>query len=273
MWKEKQAYVNASESRQVSAITLSEIVYKKAVSLPEHFHDLAHFTLITSGNYAETFASKMYWHSPMDIIWHRAGISHCDRIGERGACFFVIEFQTEYLKKLSEFAALPKDFFERDSLLVRQALQLYKEFKNWRIGSDQIVEGITLQMLGHCVRKQTETKYPPPWLVRVVKRLNEEFKTNLSIEQLALEAAVHPVYLASVFRRFYHENIGEYVQKLRVKYASELLLANKFPISEIAFLAGFADQSHFTRIFKRHVGTTPAAYRNQSPSIVKRFPF
>lgn len=269
MWKEEQFYGKVRGSRQVSAFTLSEIIYKKAANLPEHFHELAHFTLIIKGNYAETFASRMYWHSPMEIIWHRAGISHRDKIGERGACFFVIEFQTEYMKNLSEFAALPTDFFERDGLLVRQALQLYKEFKNWRIGSEQIVEGLTLQMLGNSVRKQTEAKHPPLWLVRVVKRLNEEFRTNLSIENLALEADVHPVYLASIFRRFYQENISEYVQKLRVKYAAELLLGNKIAISEIAFLAGFADQSHFTRIFKRHIGTTPAVYRNQSSAIVK----
>lgn len=269
MWKEQKFFGRVRVSRQVSAVTLSEIIYGKAVSLPEHFHELAHFALIIKGNYAETFASRMYCHSPMEIIWHRAGISHRDEIGESGASFFVIEFQTEYLKNLSEFVKLPEDFFERDGLLVRQAQQLYKEFKDWRIGSDQIIEGLTLQMLGHSVRKQIEGKYPPLWLVRVVKRLNEEFRVNLSIENLALEAGVHPVYLASVFRRFYQESISEYIQKLRINYASDLLLGKNIPISEIAFLAGFADQSHFTRIFKRYSGTTPGVFRNQSPLTFK----
>lgn len=266
MWKETKFFGRVKGSRQVSAFILSEIIYKKAAVLPEHFHELAHFALIVKGNYAEAFGSRMYSHSPLEIIWHRAGISHRDEIGERGACFFVIEFQSEFMKNLSDFAEPPEDFFERDGLLVRQAQQLYKEFKNWRIGSDQIVEGLALQMLGHSVRKQTEEKYPPIWLVRIVKRLNEEFRTNLSIENLALEAGVHPVYMASVFRRFYQENISEYIQKLRVNYASELLLGKKVPISEIAFLAGFADQSHFTRVFKRYIGTTPAVFRNQSPT-------
>jgi AraC family transcriptional regulator len=271
MSQEKKFYGQVKDSRQISAITLSEIIHKNPIRLPEHFHELAHFALVIKGSYSETFASKMYRHSPMEIIWHRAGISHQDEIGERGACFFTIEFQPEYLINLSEFAALPNDFFERDGLIVRQAQQLYDEFKNWRTGSDQIIEGLTLQMLGHSVRKQISEKYPPIWLVRVVKRLNEEFRTNLSIGKLALEAGVHPVYLASVFRRFYQENISEYVQKLRVNYASELLLGKKVSISEIAFLAGFADQSHFTRVFKRYVGTTPGAFRNQSQSTFKRF--
>lgn len=92
---------------------------------------------------------------------------------------------------------------------------------------------------------------------------------NISIENLALEAGVHTVNLAFVFRRFYRENISEYIQKLRVNYASELLPGKNLSISEITFLAGFADQSHFTRIFKRYVGTTRGDFRNRSPLTFK----
>ena len=64
---------------------------------------------------------------------------------------------------------------------------------------------------------------------------------------------VHPVHLAQTFRKFYRCTIGDYVRSLRIEFACRQLAATKMPLSEIALLAGFADQSHFTRTFrKRH---------------------
>jgi AraC family transcriptional regulator len=125
-----------------------------------------------------------------------------------------------------------------------------------------IAEGITLEMLAYLTRKKlTPETRAPKWLGRVVERLNDEFTENISSEELALEANVHPVHLASVFRRFYHQTIGEYVQKKRVAHASELLLNREIPLTEIAYSAGFSDQSHFTRVFRRFTGLTPGAFR------------
>jgi AraC family transcriptional regulator len=260
--KEGQFYGRVARTRAVSAFILSEVIHKQAVNLPTHSHDLAYFTLILKGRYSEKLANKIYRYSPQSILWHGAGISHTDEIGEDGGCFFTIEIKSEYLANLNQFGKQLEDFFERDSMLVWHAKRLYQEFKNWQVGSEQMVEGIALEMLGYSLRKQIEEKHPPSWLVRVVKRLNEEFTDNFSIEELSLEAGVHPVYLAAVFRQFYHESIGEYVQKLRINHASKLLLVKNASISEIANSTGFTDQSHFTRMFKRYVGITPGAFRN-----------
>jgi len=52
------------------------------------------------------------------------------------------------------------------------------------------------------------------------------------------------------------------VRELRIDFAREQL-AGHAPLSDIAAAAGFYDQSHFSRCFKRHVGVTPAAYRSE----------
>ena len=84
-------------------------------------------------------------------------------------------------------------------------------------------------MLAHSARRDISTeKQPPKWLLRVVEKLNEEFTENFSTAELATKANVHPVHLAAVFRRFHHETMGEYVQKLRIAHASKLLLDRKF---------------------------------------------
>lgn len=261
--KGEKFFGQAATRRHVSSFILSEVFYKQPVKIPERTNKLAGYTLILDGKYSETFAGRLYHHSAMSVIWRQAGISHSDYIDEEGCRLFKIEIQPSYLDKLNLFSTSPEYFSERGGMLVWNAKKLYQEVNKWQIGSDQVVEGIVLQMLGYSMRKQTEEKQPPLWLKRVINRLNEEFTENIKVETLASDAGIHPVHLASVFRHFYHENISEYVQKLRINYAEKLLLSDKTPICEIAYMTGFTDQSHFTRMFKRYVGTTPGMFRNR----------
>ena len=63
---------------------------------------------------------------------------------------------------------------------------------------------------------------------------------------------------------------GDYVRRLRVEYASRLLLSGDTPIGVIAHSAGFADQSHFSKTFRRLAGQTPAGFRAASHSLTKK---
>jgi AraC family transcriptional regulator len=49
--------------------------------------------------------------------------------------------------------------------------------------------------------------------------------------------------------------------KFRVERAKSLLAQSELPLSEVGLRAGFGDQSHFTRLFRRLTGTTPQSYR------------
>lgn len=81
-----------------------------------------------------------------------------------------------------------------------------------------IAISLTLEMLAYSVRKSNKIeKLPPVWLSRVVDKLNDEYTQTLSADELALEADVHPIHLAAVFRKFHQQTIGEYVQQLRVQ--------------------------------------------------------
>lgn len=261
--KAGEFYGLVPNKRKISALTLTEVVHTNQISVPKHSHELAHFQLLLGGSYLENCGGKNITSSPMTISWHRPGIVHRDEIGASGGRFFMIEMQPRSIEIMRQFSALPEDFYARNSPLVWLACRLYNEFKNWQFCSDLVAEGIALEMLGFAARKKAVAeKKPPLWLVRVVEKLNEEFTENFSTEELAAEAGVHPVHLAAVFRRFYNETMGEYIQKLRIEHASKLLLNKEIPLSEIAYESGFSDQSHFTRIFKRFAGITPGAFRN-----------
>src|SRR5437667_238344 len=72
---------------------------------------------------------------------------------------------------------------------------------------------------------------------------------------------VHPAHLARAFRARYGETLGEYVRRLRLEWAAGEMIATDKPLTFLAVEAGFCDQSHFTRAFKRQFGITPARFR------------
>lgn len=101
----------------------------------------------------------------------------------------------------------------------------------------------------------------PQWLEKVRKILEQRFAEPCKVSEIAAEAGVHPVHLAREFRKHYGSSVGEYLRKIRIEYACRELMDSNEAVTNIAFAAGFADQSHFSRTFKRLCGTTPGKYR------------
>lgn len=101
----------------------------------------------------------------------------------------------------------------------------------------------------------------PQWLERVRNILEQRFAEPFKLSEIAAEVGVHPVHLAREFRKHYGSSVGEYLRRVRIEYACRELLGSNVAVTNIAFAAGFADQSHFSRTFKRLCGTTPGKYR------------
>jgi AraC-like DNA-binding protein len=99
------------------------------------------------------------------------------------------------------------------------------------------------------------------WLDRVRELLHAEFRSKLQMRKLADVAGVHEVHLARTFERKYGCTPMYYLRRLRFAWAREQLAITDRSISEIAIEAGFSDQSHFGRHFKKLTGMTPAMFR------------
>ncbi|MBA2679458.1 MAG: helix-turn-helix transcriptional regulator, partial [Ktedonobacteraceae bacterium] len=81
------------------------------------------------------------------------------------------------------------------------------------------------------------------------------------LEALAQQADFSPYHFARLFRRTTGESPHQFVLRQRVEAAQRLLKETRAPLASIALECGFANQSHLTRIFKRHLSLTPRAYR------------
>ena len=77
-------------------------------------------------------------------------------------------------------------------------------------------------------------------------------------------AQTSPAYFARLFRQATGQTPHQYVIRCRIERAKRLLRETEWPIIEIGHHVGFTDQSYFTAVFRKHVTTTPNAYRGDT---------
>lgn len=126
------------------------------------------------------------------------------------------------------------------------------------------VEGLALELVATALRSAEhaeEVPRPPAWLSSVDEYLAANYLERIRIEELGALVHVHPAHLARVFRTHNRETIGRRIRRLRLEWAKGKLIESDLALREIAVGAGFAHQSHFTRVFKEATGSSPARYR------------
>jgi YesN/AraC family two-component response regulator len=104
----------------------------------------------------------------------------------------------------------------------------------------------------------------PGWARELKEIIQDQIDTNLtlSLKEISQTLDVHPSYLSREFSKYFDNlSFGDYIRKLRIEKAIHLLENSNYKLAEIAYLTGFSDQSHFTRIFKKHTGKSPSEYR------------
>lgn len=124
-------------------------------------------------------------------------------------------------------------------------------------------EGLSLELVAAAARADAASTRPgrPAWLGSVLELLHDPAAGQLGLGEIAAVVGVDPSHLARVFRREHDISVGTYLRRLRLDRAAARLAGSRDSVARIAMDEGFADQSHFTRAFKRHTGVTPARYR------------
>lgn len=95
---------------------------------------------------------------------------------------------------------------------------------------------------------------------RVLELIDTSLDARLSVVTLAAEAGLSPSHFARAFRESTGRSPHRYLLTQRLERGRRLLAAPGTTISEVAARTGFADQAHFTRLFRREFGLTPGAY-------------
>jgi YesN/AraC family two-component response regulator len=86
---------------------------------------------------------------------------------------------------------------------------------------------------------------------------------ELSLTKVAKAVNTSSFYFCKLFKKATGLNFTDYVSRVRIEKAKNLLLNPNLRISEIAFEVGFQSLTHFNRVFKKIIGQSPTQYRGQ----------
>lgn len=254
---------HVKKSLRVADFILTETTFDPHSRLARHAHENSYFCFVLQGAYTERYANREVVCQPSTLTFRPSGQTHEDLVHGADARVFVLEVSPRWIEKLrTDSLTLNRNFEFNGGSLSRLCARLNCEFHKTDSAAKLAIEGLALELLAEAARQPyTKIATMPAWLRQAREMIVERFSETLKLTQIAAEVGVHPVYLATVFRRKFGVTIGEFVRQLRIEHACAELVKEDLSLAAIAVQAGFVDQSHFTKVFKLLMGMTPHKYR------------
>lgn len=249
-------------SRSVEGFVVTEATYPANTHVPVHTHETAGLAVVLTGGYHKYMANADHQCVRGMLTVEPPSVPHGEAYGQVGARAILFEIRPPFLARLTDtMSCLDQPLCVRDSAAVSIGQRATRELRIADTASSLGLEGLAFELLAIIERTTIRSGRAPTWLARVRERLHDDFLHSVALPDLARTASVHPTHLAHVFRAHEGCSVGEYVRRLRVAWAADKLTTTCLPLVSIAQMAGFADQSHFTRVFTHRMGVSPARYR------------
>jgi AraC family transcriptional regulator len=128
--------------------------------------------------------------------------------------------------------------------------------------ADALADALLLHILEHHTHVPQTAAPVPAWLKAAIEHVLDHLCEPISLDEIADASGLSRAHFARSFKRQTGLSPLDFVMKARAERARELILAQPdASLASVAAASGFCDQSHLTNHFRRHFGTTPAAFR------------
>jgi AraC family transcriptional regulator len=262
-------YGETSNRCEIAEFSVMNANYAPGLKLPRHSHTRACFSVVLEGALSETYGGRSLVGQPLSVGFNAPDEEHSNFIHNTGARFLIVEISPGWLRRVDEYSkALRQSFVLQSKQLGYLGLRLYREATHIDSVSPLAIEGLLFETVAATSRldaKRKADKYPR-WLDQARELIHAHFADSLTLTGIAQTVGIHPVHLSRVFRTHYHSTIGDYIRQLRIDFVCRELSATSTSLAEIAYKAGFYDQGHLSRTFKRFTGMTPTQYRASNRS-------
>lgn len=221
-----------------------------------HTDALSRISLLVRGGYREEAKSGAITMRPGDVLLKSRRAAHEDAFGEHGATLVALEFLQDDPFDAPEAYVLWRR--RSDAYAMRHAVA----FLEAALAGDRDGAGVAGEdLVADCGRTPSRRSAPPVWLQRIKDALDEGGLAEIDVASRARAAGAHPAHASRLFRQCYGCSITEYAQAQSVRRALAMLSERDARLSDTAAAAGFYDQSHMNRVFRRVLGRSPGAHR------------
>jgi AraC family transcriptional regulator len=231
--------------------------------VPRHVHENAYLCVIVAGG----FELRHDGARPDDcgagaVVAYPAGGPHENRFGDAPGRCVNIHFGASWVEDAALRHWLADFRLARLGEHAAAVGRLAGEMLAHDAAAGLAITAAAVELVAQAMRADAPAVVPAA-IARAIDVLESDLANAPGLAALASAVGLHPSHLARAFRAARGETIGEYVRRRRVEASIALLGRPDLSLAEIAAAAGFADQAHFGRVFKRQLGVTPAVRRRE----------
>ncbi len=197
---------------------------------------------------------KAFFVNTNDVLYIPQGIPYSAKYTDTE--MIVIHFITEKRDSLPEVFSFSYDEEIHGSFVSANIL-----WQNKVPGFEFFVKSKLFHILGKLSENETEN-HAPSWFLKAVSFIHSSYTSpSLSVEEICKNAGISGTALRSFFKEYYKKTPNEYITKLRLEYARNLISCG-IGIEESAEKSGFSDSKYFARVVKKHFHCTPRELKN-----------
>lgn len=224
-----------------------------------HFHEVPMISFVLYGSNIEFRKGNSIERVSGSANYYHAYEPHKNVYNQFPSKHISLELDHNFLNKHEYTEADIQFAVEKSQDSIFTFIKLMNEAQTNDVQSKNTVEMLFLSFMENALASDDKVQFPP-WMNLVREILNDRWNENISLKELSNKVSVHPTTISKHFRKYFGCTLGEYTRKLKVEHSINFLHSSNYSLTEIAYICGFSDQSHFIRIFKSMTGYLPKKY-------------
>jgi len=247
-------------ARRTPHLALVLTSYARGTTLPTHAHARPYLVVVLGGGFRERLGCGEQHVGEGALLLNTVGAEHSDVFEAERTDVLNVELDADWVEA-TPFARAPEYADGRRFLGRIRAARAHLERPEPL--SAIVIEGLCAELLVHASARPARDAHggDERWLAALEARLSESFRDPPGLLELARAIGCSPSHLARAFRARHGLSLGAWLRRRRAAHARGRVLGSRTALGEIALEAGYADQSHMTREFRRLYGCTPGALR------------
>lgn len=242
---------------QTGGVRVFEFSYAPNQIIPCHEHIAPYVCFLVGGDFYEENGKDAITYSRTPLAYLPRGCTHAGRFGPDGARVIGFELGDAFFSNDVSDRDLP----DRPEIIAdRHIFRMLHAVASGATG-DAAADILTWPYEVAAAIAREYAYNGEGWFATVRDYIHAHAAENPSPGQLAAIANRHPAHVMRVFRQKTGVTIGEYSQAVKIDLACRLIRERGLTLTQIASACGFADQSHFIRVFRKAMTVPPSVYR------------
>jgi AraC-like DNA-binding protein len=274
-----------AENFNPQILYIGETMHKDKLETKYHCHDYLELSYVLSGHATYKINDTFYKVKAGDLlpfnpnVYHGQYLSNGEQLHEIHIGIKNLQFNSlpeDYIINENYFSIV--DFSKQDNDFLNCCEEIIKEQKSMKPGYDLVLKSLVMRLIVILLRevgsfeegdKDTlcafEFSEKANIVGTIISFMKENYMKDISLDKISKNMYLSPVYISKIFKEEVGNSPINYLIKIRLEKACNLLRKNKeTSIKEISKLVGYDDAYYFSKLFKKYYGFSPMQFKREN---------